>query len=130
MPNNFYFRDRWIKVFKNGPSKICGRQPLKIWRSMVFLSKCPKWNLSFYIFSGRVFCKVWKIGNSSWTKWCFLLAACCSINYCYYCPVFHIWGKLKFFAICYGIIHLVRTHNFFKTTISHPLTRTSCAYQD
>ena len=20
----------WVKVFKNGPSKICGRQPLKI----------------------------------------------------------------------------------------------------
>ena len=21
--------DIWVKVFKNGPSKICGRQPLK-----------------------------------------------------------------------------------------------------
>ena len=21
--------DKWEKVFKNGPSKICGRQPLK-----------------------------------------------------------------------------------------------------
>ena len=26
-------------VFKNGPSKICGRQPLKIWSDMVCLSK-------------------------------------------------------------------------------------------
>ena len=25
----------WDKVFKNGPSKSCGRQPLKIWRDMV-----------------------------------------------------------------------------------------------
>ena len=25
----------WNKVFKNGPSKICGRQPLKIWRDTV-----------------------------------------------------------------------------------------------
>ena len=22
--------NKWVKVFKNGPSKICGRQPLKI----------------------------------------------------------------------------------------------------
>ena len=22
-------RNIWVKVFKNGPSKICGRQPLK-----------------------------------------------------------------------------------------------------
>ena len=22
-------KDLWVKVFKNGPSKICGRQPLK-----------------------------------------------------------------------------------------------------
>ena len=24
-----FTRDKWDKVFKNGPSKICGRQPLK-----------------------------------------------------------------------------------------------------
>ena len=24
---HFFFK--WVKVFKNGPSKICGRQPLK-----------------------------------------------------------------------------------------------------
>ena len=23
------FNDTWVQVFKNGPSKICGRQPLK-----------------------------------------------------------------------------------------------------
>ena len=25
----------WDRVFKNGPGKICGRQPLKIWRDMI-----------------------------------------------------------------------------------------------
>ena len=24
----------WVKVFKNGPSKICGRQPLKSLKSI------------------------------------------------------------------------------------------------
>ena len=24
--------DKWAKVFKNGPSKICGKQPLKDWK--------------------------------------------------------------------------------------------------
>ena len=28
----------WVKVFKNGPSNICGRQPLKIWNYMVCVS--------------------------------------------------------------------------------------------
>ena len=23
-------KNKWVKVFKNGPSKLCGRQPLKI----------------------------------------------------------------------------------------------------
>ena len=27
----------WVKVFKNGPSKICGRQPLKILSNMVWV---------------------------------------------------------------------------------------------
>ena len=34
--------DYWTmrdKVFKNGPRKICGRQPLKIWRDMVCLKQ-------------------------------------------------------------------------------------------
>ena len=26
----FHFYDIWAKIFKNGPSKICGRQPSKI----------------------------------------------------------------------------------------------------
>ena len=29
----------WVKVFKNGPSKTCGRQPLKIRSDMVCLSR-------------------------------------------------------------------------------------------
>ena len=28
-PNHFLVRYMWDKVFKSGPSKICGRQPLK-----------------------------------------------------------------------------------------------------
>ena len=31
----------WNKYFKNGKSKICGRQPLKIWRGMVCLNQYP-----------------------------------------------------------------------------------------
>ena len=33
------FRMKWKKVFKNGPSKICGRQPLKNLNWYVFLSR-------------------------------------------------------------------------------------------
>ena len=29
---------KWDKVFKNGTSNFCGRQPLKIWRDMVCLN--------------------------------------------------------------------------------------------
>ena len=36
----------WDKVFKNGPSKICGRQPLKNWRGMV----CFKQTIPLQIF--------------------------------------------------------------------------------
>ena len=32
-------RMKWGEVLKNGPSKICGRQPLKIWSDMVCLSR-------------------------------------------------------------------------------------------
>ena len=28
--------DKWVKVFKNEPSKICGRQPLKIFFDPLF----------------------------------------------------------------------------------------------
>ena len=38
----------WYKVFMNGPSKICGRQPLKIWRDMVCLSR------GFLLYSGGI----------------------------------------------------------------------------
>ena len=27
----------WVKVFENEPSKVCGRQPLKIWSNVVCL---------------------------------------------------------------------------------------------
>ena len=30
---------KWVMVFKNGPSKICGREPLKNWSDMVCLSR-------------------------------------------------------------------------------------------
>ena len=29
----------WVKVFKNGPSKICGRKPAKFWSDTVCLSR-------------------------------------------------------------------------------------------
>ena len=34
-----YLRDDFVKVFKNGPSKICGRQPLKkfTWSILIYL---------------------------------------------------------------------------------------------
>ena len=35
-----------VKVFKNGPSKICGRQPLKNWSDMVCLG-CPSTNFTW-----------------------------------------------------------------------------------
>ena len=37
--SNFTYICKWYKVFKNGPSKICGRQPLRNWRDMICLSK-------------------------------------------------------------------------------------------
>ena len=43
---------KWDKEFKNGPSKICGRQPLKIWKiwyeqtiSLQFFKDCVLQNL-------------------------------------------------------------------------------------
>ena len=33
LPNEFS-QTTWVKVFKNGPSRICGRQSLKIWSDM------------------------------------------------------------------------------------------------
>ena len=33
----------WDKVFKNGPSKICGRQPLKVYDSLTSLTDFSKW---------------------------------------------------------------------------------------
>ena len=29
----------WIKIFKNGPNKVCGRQPLKIWIDVICLGR-------------------------------------------------------------------------------------------
>ena len=69
-PNNFI----WVKVLKNGLSKICGRQPLKnlkwyglhmenlfiypviyLWKTLLFREKTPHWRHFVYI-SGRVIC--------------------------------------------------------------------------
>ena len=36
---SFSKHNKWVKVFKNGPSEICGRQPFKIWSDMVCLSR-------------------------------------------------------------------------------------------
>ena len=40
--NGLFFNDFsyiWDKVFKNGPSEICGRQPLKIFWKYAFLKE-------------------------------------------------------------------------------------------
>ena len=34
-----FFRNNWDKLIKNGPSEICGRQPLKILSDMICLSR-------------------------------------------------------------------------------------------
>ena len=51
-----------VKVFKNEPSKICGRQPLKIWGDMVSLSR--PYHLKFL---KAVFCKFYLV--LSWILW-------------------------------------------------------------
>ena len=40
--------DQWVKVFKNGPSKICGRQPLNnfTWSFLEYLD--PNWLFNNY----------------------------------------------------------------------------------
>ena len=38
----------WDKVFKNGPSKICGRQPLKITKGMYGLIKADHTTSKFW----------------------------------------------------------------------------------
>ena len=37
--HNSFERNIWVKVFKNGPIKICGRRLSKIWSDMVYLSR-------------------------------------------------------------------------------------------
>ena len=48
----------WVQVFNNGPSKVCGRQPLKIWRDMVgFPSKFLKAVFhKFYLVHSWILC--------------------------------------------------------------------------
>ena len=41
-------KDNWGKVFKNEPSKICGRQPLKI-----FTSSILEYFVPFYLFKNN-----------------------------------------------------------------------------
>ena len=35
----YFSQFKWGKVSKNGPSEICGREPLKIWSDMVWLNR-------------------------------------------------------------------------------------------
>ena len=44
----------WVKVFKNGPSKICGRQPLKHfrWSILEYLDPYISRNKQFYLCLG------------------------------------------------------------------------------
>ena len=38
----------WDKIFKNGPSKICGRQPLKNFTWLILLENFVAYILRFY----------------------------------------------------------------------------------
>ena len=53
----------WVKVFKNGPGKICGRQSLKYlkWYGL------PKQTISLQIFLKAVFHKLYSA--HSWIPW-------------------------------------------------------------
>ena len=58
--------DKWVKVFKNGPSIICGRQPLKNlkWHGP------PKQTISPQIFLKAVFHKFYLVHSRiSWPKY-------------------------------------------------------------
>ena len=53
--NYFYFELTYNKVYKNGPNKFCGSQPLKNWKGMVCFDRL----LSLQIFIRQTF--VWSI---------------------------------------------------------------------
>ena len=49
-------RNKWVKVFKNGPSKICGRQPLQnfTWSILEYLDPDVT-PLLYLLFSTTIF---------------------------------------------------------------------------
>ena len=61
-----FSRNKWIKIFKNEPSKICGRQPLKYltWSILeYFVPNEIKKHQSIYIFQCHSYSKIshyWK----------------------------------------------------------------------
>ena len=71
----FFGWANWVKVFKNEPSKNCGRQPLKIWSDTVCLSRFSSawFTRDIYFFPqdmkfrvAQVSPQVWKITFTFW----------------------------------------------------------------
>ena len=74
MPLTIKFSRRiiWNKVFKNGPSKICGRQPLKNLKGYGLLKETPSNFLNavshrFYLVHPWMLCPIYGVPCRDWT---------------------------------------------------------------
>ena len=100
----------WVKVFRNGPSKICGRQPLEIWSNMV----CLKQSVfhKFYLVHSRIH---WSISSTSSMSisliliW--VLISIISLNITnWYAKNYVRFYRIKFFSVRLSIYH----YNFWR----------------
>ena len=69
---------KWDKVFKNGPSKICGRQPFNVSLSLVFwktevLGNCLRFKVRNQCKSFLEDILYWNVEYSRWTFWILFL---------------------------------------------------------
>ena len=55
----------WFKVFKNGPSTICERQPLKIWSDTICFGRSHRFKLLMAVFDKFYLVHSW----ISWPIW-------------------------------------------------------------
>ena len=70
LPYIVYFFNIWVKEFKNGPSKICGRQTLqKMWSDMVWLGRFNKFYLAHSWIPWPIFLKSQKFFHSLGLAW-------------------------------------------------------------
>ena len=96
----------WIKVFKNGPSKICGRQPLKIFT----------WSILEYFVPYVVRASLWAVNlqkhfrpiNFSWKKVDCLFVFTTDLKFIYFSTV--RYDMIKHFA--WPIVYLSLHYNF------------------